>query len=108
MSFKAELKNIFVYPKMGNTRSYMAYAIVEQSPNDPIKVIYKGSLDDMILLMSHPGPIRFQIKGVPKNGFYKNQNIQMYDVEQIQAIVADNQPAITNHVEHAAPSVVFE
>ena len=75
MSFTAELKNIYIYPKEND---FLSFAIVEQR-SKMIKVIYRGSAEDISSMFSHRGPLRFYTPGEPQTASYKGQSIPVYN-----------------------------
>jgi len=76
MSFLAELKNIFLYPKENDV---LSFAIVEQR-SKMIKVIFKGTAQEVCSMICHRGPIRFYAPAEPQTASYKGQQIPVYNV----------------------------
>lgn len=97
MSFTAELQNISVYPKSGK---YLCFALVKQDSN-LCKIVYKCTADEVMVMITHEGPIRFHGKN-PQVTTHKQQQIMMYEVDSIVAVSTENtnQPTITTMIQN--------
>ena len=91
MSFTAEVKNIYIYPKLDH---YLCFVILKQ--NDKIvKIVYRCTADDVIILTTHKGSIRFHANN-PQVTTYKQQKIMMYEAKSIAAVFTENAIQTTN------------